>query len=89
MDGKKESELVGVKKLYAADGYRCRIEKFPAVGATPATIACFQVMEALKLIIGIGTPYLGKLLFWDGADMSFTEIEIHKKPDCPVCGTPS
>ena len=61
-------------------------EKFPVVGATPAAIACLQVMEALKLIIGIGTPQSGKLLFWDGADMRFSENEIRKKPDCPVCG---
>jgi molybdopterin/thiamine biosynthesis adenylyltransferase len=61
-------------------------QKLPVVGPTPATIACLQVMEALKLILGIGTPYSGKLLFWDGADMSFHEIEVDKKLHCPVCG---
>jgi adenylyltransferase/sulfurtransferase len=46
-------------------------------------------MEALKLILGMGTPYSGKLLFWDGADMSFHEIEVRKKLDCPVCSRQS
>ncbi len=61
------------------------IGKFPVVGTTPATIACLQVTEALKLILGIGAHYLGRLLFWDGEDMVFREIELQKKSDCPVC----
>jgi molybdopterin/thiamine biosynthesis adenylyltransferase len=64
------------------------IEKFPVVGATTATIASLEVMETLKLITGIGMPYSGKLLFWDGADMSFHEIDVQRKPHCPVCGGP-
>jgi adenylyltransferase/sulfurtransferase len=64
------------------------IEKFPVVGATTSTIASLEVMEALKLITGIGTPYSGKVLFWDGADMRFTEIEVRRKRDCPVCSGP-
>ena len=64
------------------------MEKFPVVGPTASSIACLQVMEALKLITGIGTPYSGRLLFWDGADMRFTEIEVQRKRDCPVCSGP-
>jgi adenylyltransferase/sulfurtransferase len=62
------------------------LEKFPVVGTTPAAIASLQVTEALKLITGIGRPHSGKLLFWDGEDMSFREIKIMKRTDCPVCG---
>jgi adenylyltransferase/sulfurtransferase len=62
-----------------------RMEKFPVVGATPAAIASLQATEALKLITGIGRPYLGKLLFWDGEDMTFSEISLIKRTDCPVC----
>jgi adenylyltransferase/sulfurtransferase len=64
-----------------------RLEKFPVVGTTPAAIACLQVTEALKLITGIGKPCLGKLLFWDGEDMSFSEIKTIRRTDCPVCAT--
>jgi len=65
------------------------IGKLPVAGPAAGTIACLQVMEALKLILGMGTPYSGKLLFWDGADMSFHEIEVRKKLDCPVCSRQS
>jgi len=65
------------------------IEKFPVAGPAAGMIACLQVTEALKLILGMGTPYSGRLLFWDGADMSFHEIEVDKKPDCPVCSEES
>jgi molybdopterin/thiamine biosynthesis adenylyltransferase len=62
-----------------------KLEKFPVLGTTPAAIASLQVTEALKLITGIGRPSLGKLLFWDLEDMSFSEIKIMKRTDCPVC----
>ena len=62
-----------------------RLEKFPVVGTTPAAIASLQLTETLKLITGIGRPYLGKLLFWDGEDMTFSEIKIIKRTDCPIC----
>jgi adenylyltransferase/sulfurtransferase len=62
------------------------IGKVPVVGTTPATIAALQVTEALKLILGIGVSYSGKLLLWDGADMTFRDIELQKNPNCPVCG---
>jgi adenylyltransferase/sulfurtransferase len=63
------------------------LEKFPVVGTTSAAVASLQVTEALKLITGIGKPYSGKLLFWDGEDMSFREIKIMKRTHCPVCGS--
>ncbi|MEM3571600.1 MAG: ThiF family adenylyltransferase, partial [Candidatus Bathyarchaeia archaeon] len=60
--------------------------KFPVVGTTPALIASLQVTEAIKLITGIGKTLRGRLLIFDGNEISFQEIKIEKNPKCKVCG---
>ncbi|MEM2897026.1 MAG: HesA/MoeB/ThiF family protein [Candidatus Bathyarchaeia archaeon] len=62
------------------------MEKFPVVGTTPALIATLQVVEAIKLIIGIGKTLGGRLLIFDGNELSFQEIKIERNPKCKVCG---
>ncbi len=43
-----------------------------------------QVNEAVKLILGIGELLVGKLLLFNGLDMSFQTILFNQNPDCPV-----
>lgn len=71
---------------------RCIIPKepplkpaFPVLGATPGLIGCLQAMEAIKLIVGIGKPLVGQMLFFNGEDMTFDIIEARRDPNCPVC----
>ena len=45
-----------------------------------------QAVEAIKLIIGIGDPLVGRLLLFDALDMEFTTVKLRWDPDCPVCG---
>lgn len=54
--------------------------------ALPGVIGTLQVNEAIKCILGIGQPMIGKLLLFDALEMSFQTISFEKKPDCPVCG---
>ncbi|MEM2094360.1 MAG: HesA/MoeB/ThiF family protein, partial [Candidatus Bathyarchaeia archaeon] len=61
------------------------IRPFPVVGATPGLLAMLQVMETIKLIVGIGKPLVGKLLIFSGEDMSFSTVEVLRNPQCPVC----
>jgi len=63
------------------------IRPFPVLGPTPGVIAMLQVTEAIKLITGYGSLSLGKLIIYDGYSMSFTEVKVSRRPDCPVCGT--
>jgi len=56
------------------------------LGATPGVIGCLQAIETIKLLVGIGEPLIGRMLFFDGERTSFTEVEVHHNPDCPVCG---
>lgn len=62
------------------------VERFPVVGVIPGLFAMFEVMEALKLILGVGEPLVGRMLMFDGEDMSFHVVEIKRRPDCRVCG---
>lgn len=62
------------------------IPKFPVVGATPALFATLQVIETIKLIVGIGEPLVGKLLVFDGWSTTFTVAEVRRRQGCPVCG---
>lgn len=59
---------------------------FPVVGATSGLIGCLQAMEALKYLTGVGETVKGRLLFFDGEDMTFSSVELKRAPSCPVCG---
>jgi molybdopterin/thiamine biosynthesis adenylyltransferase/rhodanese-related sulfurtransferase len=56
------------------------------LGVLPGTIGSIQATEALKLILGIGEPLVGRLLLYDALDLSFQSVKLHKNPDCKVCG---
>lgn len=58
---------------------------FPVLGATPGVIGCLQAMEAVKLIVGTGKPLVGRMIIFDGENMTFDEIEVKRDPRCPVC----
>jgi adenylyltransferase/sulfurtransferase len=59
---------------------------FPVLGATPGVIGCLQAMEAIKLIVGVGKPLVGRILIFNGTDMAFDEMKVNRNPNCPVCG---
>ena len=45
-----------------------------------------QATEAIKLLIGIGEPLIGRLLTYDALGMRFREVKLRRDPKCPVCG---
>jgi hypothetical protein len=55
------------------------------LGATTGIIGAMQAMEAIKVLVGIGSPLKGKLMVCDFNDMYFTNIDITKRENCPVC----
>ncbi|HQU35532.1 MAG TPA: molybdopterin-synthase adenylyltransferase MoeB [Anaerolineales bacterium] len=56
------------------------------LGVLPGTIGTLQATEALKLLLGIGEPLIGKLLLYNALDMSFDFVKLKKNPNCRVCG---
>jgi molybdopterin/thiamine biosynthesis adenylyltransferase/rhodanese-related sulfurtransferase len=57
------------------------------LGVLPGTIGTLQTTEALKLILGIGEPLIGKLMLYNALDMSFDFVKLRKNPNCKVCGS--
>jgi molybdopterin/thiamine biosynthesis adenylyltransferase/rhodanese-related sulfurtransferase/molybdopterin converting factor small subunit len=57
------------------------------LGVLPGIIGMIQATEALKLILGVGEPLIGRFLIFDALRMKFRELKLRKDPDCPVCGT--
>ena len=56
------------------------------LGVLPGTIGTFQATEALKLILGIGEPMIGRLMLYNALDMTFEFVKLRKNPTCKVCG---
>jgi len=85
--------------FYAKEGpcYRCLYPEPPppgeipscaeggVLGILPGLLGIIQATEVIKLIIGIGTPLIGRLMMFDALDMSMRELQIDKNPDCPIC----
>lgn len=91
-----------VSVFYAEHGpcYRCMFPEPPppglvpscaeggVLGILPGTVGTLQATEAIKLILGIGDPLIGKMLLYDALEMSFNPIKVRKNPNCPVCSIP-
>ena len=56
------------------------------LGILPGTVGAIQATEAIKLILGVGEPLIGRLLLYDATTMTFDEVRLRKNPNCPICG---
>ena len=57
------------------------------LGAVAGTVGALQAVEAVKVLLGVGRPLVGRLLVWDGLAATFEEIQFATQPTCPVCGS--
>ncbi len=55
-------------------------------GVLPGVIGTIQATEAIKLVTGIGSPLVGRLLTYDALQMRFQELRLRRDPSCAVCG---
>ncbi len=56
------------------------------IGISPGTIGCIQAAEALKCVIGAGALLVGRLLFMDLLEMTFSQLTVQRNHACPACG---
>lgn len=56
------------------------------LGVLPGIIGALQANEAIKLILGIGEPLIGRLVHFDALAFRFHEIKLRRDPQCAVCG---
>ena len=68
----------------AADAPNC--SEAGVLGVLPGIVGLLQATEALKLILGLGEPLVGRLLSFDALDMRFRETRLPRDPGCPGCG---
>jgi adenylyltransferase/sulfurtransferase len=55
------------------------------LNTVPGVIGMLQATEVIKLLLGIDSPLIGRLLLYDSLSAGFQEIHLKKWPDCPVC----
>jgi bacteriocin biosynthesis cyclodehydratase domain-containing protein len=53
----------------------------------PGVIGTIQATEAVKVLLGLGDPLVGRLLTYDALGMRFREVKLRRDPNCPLCGT--
>ena len=77
--------------------YRCFIPEPPpaelapscaeagVLGVLPGIIGSLQAMEAIKLLLGLGDPLVGRLLAYDSLEASFRTFKMRRDPACAAC----
>ncbi len=56
------------------------------LGALPGVLGAIQATEAIKVVLGVGEPLIGRLLTYDALEMRFQELRFARRVDCAVCG---
>ena len=89
-----------VSVFYAKEGpcYRCLFPEPPppgliptcadggVLGILPGTIGTIQATETIKMLLGIGSTLVGRLLLYNALDMTFDYVRLKKNPACRICG---
>lgn len=55
------------------------------LGVLPGIIGSIEAMEAIKVLLGIGEPLIGKLLTYDALTQDFRQLKLRRNPECPAC----
>lgn len=89
---------VSVFNPYQGPCYRCLLPEPPppelapscaeagVLGVLPGIIGSLQALEAIKLILDLGDPLVGRLLAYDALEQSFRNFKVQRDPNCPACG---
>lgn len=56
------------------------------LGVLPGIIGSLQCLEAIKLLLGIGDPLIGRLIHFDTLRFRMREFKLRRDPECPLCG---
>ncbi len=89
---------VTVFNPYVGPCYRCMIPEPPpaelapscaeagVLGVLPGIVGSIQALEAIKVLLGLGEPLVGRLLAYDALEESFRTFNVRRDPNCPACG---
>ncbi len=77
--------------------YRCLFPEPPPPGAAPSCaeagvlgvlpgiVGCMQALEVIKMILGAGTPLVGRMMHFDTLSSEIRVLKLRKDPNCLVC----
>jgi len=83
---------------YNGPCYRCMIPEPPpaelapscseagVLGVLPGIVGSIQALEAIKVLLDLGDPLIGRLLAFDALEESFRTFKVRRDPACPACG---
>src|SRR2546421_586622 len=83
---------------YEGPCYRCLIPEPPppelapscaeagVLGVLPGIVGSIQAIEAIKVLLDLGDPLIGRLLAYDSLEQSFRTFKVNRDPNCPACG---
>ena len=86
------------KSPRAGPCYRCLFPEPPSMeeapscteagvlGVLPGVIGLLQATETIKLLLEIGEPLVGRMLYFDALQGSFSELALERDPGCRYCG---
>ncbi len=89
---------VSVFQPYVGPCYRCLLPEPPppelapscseagVLGVLPGIVGSIQALEAIKLLLDLGDPLVGRLLAYDALGESFRTFKVRRDPNCPACG---
>jgi molybdopterin/thiamine biosynthesis adenylyltransferase/rhodanese-related sulfurtransferase len=55
------------------------------LGVLPGVVGLLQATEAIKVLLGIGEPLIGRLLTFDALTSDFRTVRLRRDPECPIC----
>lgn len=91
----------GQVSIFAAEHgpcYRCLYPEAPPRGSVPSCaeggvlgalagiVGTWQASEALKLLLQIGEPLIGRLMLIDTLGANVRTVRFEREPDCAACG---
>jgi len=56
------------------------------LGVLPGVIGLLQAVETVKIILELGKPLLGRMLYYDALAASFHQLKLKRNPNCRFCG---
>jgi len=89
---------VTVFQPYDGPCYRCLLPEPPpaelapscaeagVLGVLPGIVGSIQALEAIKVVLDLGDPLIGRLLAYDALEQSFRTFKVRRDPACPACG---
>jgi molybdopterin/thiamine biosynthesis adenylyltransferase/rhodanese-related sulfurtransferase len=56
------------------------------LGVLPGVLGVLQAVETIKVLLELGDPLVGKMLYYDALQGAFNQFKLARNTECRVCG---